>query len=81
MATGAARLSLANGSMLDLEHVEHTDVGRVRDHNEDYSGSALPASEAEGRTHGWLFVVASSFEISAIARHSSFRLIILCYFL
>lgn len=44
--------------MLDLEYYELSDVGRVRDHNEDYSGHALPASEAEGRTHGWFFAVA-----------------------
>jgi PPM family protein phosphatase len=45
-------------SMLDLEFAELSDVGRVRDHNEDYFGHALPASEVDGRTHGWLFAVA-----------------------
>ena len=30
----------ARSSMLDLEFAELTDVGRVRDHNEDYSGHA-----------------------------------------
>ena len=45
-------------SMLDLEFAELSDVGRVRDHNEDYSGHALPTSELHGRTHGWLFAVA-----------------------
>jgi len=44
--------------MLSLEFAELSDVGRVRDHNEDYSGHIAPASEVEGRTHGWLFVVA-----------------------
>ena len=44
--------------MLDLEFCELTDVGRVRDHNEDYFGNAIPASENEGRTQGWLFVLA-----------------------
>jgi protein phosphatase len=44
--------------MLDLEFHELTDVGRVRDHNEDCLGSAIPASEHEGRTQGWLFVLA-----------------------
>jgi serine/threonine protein phosphatase PrpC len=48
----------ARSSMLDLEFAELTDVGRVRDHNEDYSGHATPASEHDGRTHGWLFAVA-----------------------
>jgi protein phosphatase len=44
--------------MLDLEFVELSDVGRVRDHNEDYFGHVKPASEADGRTHGWFFAVA-----------------------
>jgi serine/threonine protein phosphatase PrpC len=44
--------------MLDLEFFELTDVGRVRDHNEDYLGNAIPASENEGRAQGWLFVLA-----------------------
>lgn len=44
--------------MLDLEFVERTDIGRVRDHNEDYLGYAAPATPAQVRTHGWLFVLA-----------------------
>ena len=44
--------------MLDLEFSELTDVGVVRDHNEDYIGHCLPATPEEGRTHGWFFVVA-----------------------
>lgn len=67
MFAGAARSPIAaaftnqaviNQSMLDLEYFALTDVGRVRDHNEDYNGSWLPPSENEGRTQGWLFVVA-----------------------
>ena len=50
--------SSASGHMLDLEFVERTDVGRVRDHNEDYLGYASPATPAQVRTHGWLFVLA-----------------------
>jgi PPM family protein phosphatase len=45
-------------SMLDLEFAELSDVGRVRGHNEDYLGHSVPASETDGRTHGWLFIVA-----------------------
>src|SRR5712672_516726 len=45
-------------AMLELEFVERTDVGRVRDHNEDYLGYASPATPAQVRTHGWLFVLA-----------------------
>jgi PPM family protein phosphatase len=44
--------------MLNLDFAVMSDVGRVRDHNEDYLGHFLPASEADGRTHGWLFALA-----------------------
>ena len=44
--------------MLDLEFAERTDVGRVRDHNEDCMGHTAPANQAQVRTHGWLFVLA-----------------------
>ena len=44
--------------MLDLEFVEKTDDGRVRDHNEDYFGYAAPATPARVRSHGWLFALA-----------------------
>jgi PPM family protein phosphatase len=44
--------------MLDLDYFELTDVGVVRDHNEDFIGHFLPSTPDEGHTHGWLFVVA-----------------------
>lgn len=44
--------------MLDIEFAERTDVGRVRDHNEDCLGYAVPATPAQVRTHGWMFVLA-----------------------
>jgi serine/threonine protein phosphatase PrpC len=62
MFAGAAWFATPRGpstsSMLDLEFAELSDVGRVRDHNEDYSGKALPSSETAGRTQGWLFALA-----------------------
>jgi PPM family protein phosphatase len=57
MFAGARSIS-NTPSMLSLEFAFLTDTGRVRDHNEDYSGCWAPSSEAEGRTHGWLFVIA-----------------------
>ena len=44
--------------MLDIEYCALTDVGVVRDHNEDFLGQYLPATPDESRTHGWLFIVA-----------------------
>jgi len=58
MLNTAGSTSPSQISMLELEFAELTDVGRVRDHNEDFMGHALPAGEAEGRSHGWLFIVA-----------------------
>jgi serine/threonine protein phosphatase PrpC len=59
MSAGArSSPSPSSASMLNLEFAQISDVGRVRDHNEDCFGHVLPASETEGRTHGWLFAVA-----------------------
>jgi PPM family protein phosphatase len=65
--------------MLDLEFAELTDVGRVRDHNEDYSGHASPSSENEGRTHGWLFAVADGVggeELGEVASQTAIETLI-----
>lgn len=45
-------------SMLDVEFAELSDRGRVREQNEDYVGSVVPATPAEARSHGWLFALA-----------------------
>jgi protein phosphatase len=45
-------------SMLDLDFGEHTDVGKVREQNEDSHGHVIPANPAQARSHGWLFVLA-----------------------
>lgn len=44
--------------MLDLEYAHATDRGRVRQHNEDYVGCALPEVPEREQTHGWLFALA-----------------------
>jgi protein phosphatase len=43
--------------MLELEFAELTDVGKVREHNEDSLGHAAPANSAAS-SQGWLFAVA-----------------------
>lgn len=43
--------------MLELEFAELTDVGKVREHNEDFLGHASP-SEGAAHNQGWLFAVA-----------------------
>jgi len=44
--------------MLELEFAEHSDVGLVRQGNEDFAGHVLPESAAQVRDQGWLFVLA-----------------------
>ena len=44
--------------MLDVEFVQMSDDGRLRDHNEDYLGYFQPSSPSQARSHGWLFALA-----------------------
>jgi len=44
--------------MLDVEFAQFSDIGRVRQHNEDFLGFTVPATPAEARSHGWLFALA-----------------------
>jgi PPM family protein phosphatase len=43
---------------MDVEFAQLTDLGRVRQGNEDYLGHVRPASAEEASSRGWLFVVA-----------------------
>ena len=43
---------------MELEYSHATERGRVRDHNEDYLGCALPEAREREQTHGWLFALA-----------------------
>lgn len=60
-ATGASAQVVyrsPQNSMLDVEFSQLSDLGRVRQGNEDFLGSSLPATPAEARARGWLFVLA-----------------------
>jgi protein phosphatase len=46
------------GTGLEVDFAQLSDLGRVRDHNEDFTGWAVPDSPARAHTHGWLFAVA-----------------------
>lgn len=48
----------AQSSMLEIEFAQVSDVGRTRDHNEDFVGHVLPETPEQVRTHGWLFALA-----------------------
>ncbi|MFZ0962369.1 MAG: protein phosphatase 2C domain-containing protein, partial [Terriglobia bacterium] len=45
-------------SMLDVDFGEQSDIGKVREQNEDAHGHVAPANLAQARSHGWLFVLA-----------------------
>jgi protein phosphatase len=65
--------------MLDLEFHSLSDTGRVRDHNEDFTGCFIPGSENEGRTLGWLFAVADGVggeELGEVASKAAVETII-----
>ena len=49
---------LPRSSTLELEFAELSDVGTVRDHNEDSCGCWCPATPELAHSHGWLFAVA-----------------------
>jgi PPM family protein phosphatase len=48
----------SGSDMLELEFAELSDVGKVREHNEDCVGHAFPAAPEHTHTQGWLFAVA-----------------------
>jgi serine/threonine protein phosphatase PrpC len=43
---------------MDVEFFELSDLGKVREGNEDYFGHAIPDESTRIRSHGWLFVLA-----------------------
>jgi serine/threonine protein phosphatase PrpC len=46
------------GPFMDVEFSQLSDIGRVRQGNEDYLGFAKPETPEQIRTRGWLFAVA-----------------------
>ena len=44
--------------MLEVEFAQISDVGRVREGNEDYIGYFCPETPEQAQTHGWLFALA-----------------------
>jgi serine/threonine protein phosphatase PrpC len=57
---------------MDVEFAELSDVGKIRQGNEDSFGHAAPATPQRARSHGWLFVVADGVgghEFGEVASH------------
>jgi serine/threonine protein phosphatase PrpC len=51
------RQNAQHASMLEVEFAQLSDPGKRRN-NEDYIGYTLPSNPEQGRSHGWLFVLA-----------------------
>lgn len=57
-ATAMARYATKPGYMMDVEFAQLSDLGRVRQGNEDYLGYVSAGTPERARSHGWLFVLA-----------------------
>ncbi len=59
---------------MDVEFAQLSDLGRVRQGNEDYFGHAIPATPEEIRARGWLFAVADGVgghDLGEVASHTA----------
>lgn len=54
----AAQRYITPSPGMDVEFAQISDLGRVRQGNEDYLGYARPATAEDARSRGWLFVLA-----------------------
>ena len=57
-ATATARYATRPSDMIDVEFAELSDLGRVRQGNEDYLGHVAPDTQERARSHGYFFVLA-----------------------
>ena len=59
---------------MDVEFAQLSDVGRVRQGNEDYLGYVAPATPEDARSRGWLFAVADGVgghDLGEVASHTA----------
>ena len=70
----STRSVLPPGYSMDCEFAQLSDVGRVRQGNEDYLGYFAPATPEEVRTRGYLFAVADGVggqDFGEVASHTA----------
>jgi PPM family protein phosphatase len=64
----------AQNDSMDVEFAELSDVGRVRQGNEDCLGHAAPAATEDVRARGWLFALADGVgghDLGEVASHTA----------
>jgi protein phosphatase len=65
--------------MLDIQFGQASDFGKVRTNNEDACGSFVPQSRSQGRSHGFLFVVADGvggYDFGEVASATAVRTLV-----
>jgi PPM family protein phosphatase len=73
-AVAAARALTPPQLSMDVEFTQLSDLGRVRQGNEDYVGHAVPGAPERVRSHGWLFVLADGVgghDLGEVASHTA----------
>ncbi|HUA01481.1 MAG TPA: protein phosphatase 2C domain-containing protein [Candidatus Aquilonibacter sp.] len=74
-ATAPARAYATKSSeMMDVEFAQLSDLGRVRQGNEDYLGYVAADTPEKARSHGWLFVLADGVgghDLGEVASHTA----------
>lgn len=71
---GVAESYRAAEISMDVEFTHLSDIGRVRQGNEDYLGHVIPAAPEETRARGWLFAVADGVgghDLGEVASHTA----------
>jgi len=58
VGSSPGNLTQPQNAGLEIEHVQISDPGRVRGHNEDFLGYVPADTPARRNTHGWLFALA-----------------------
>ncbi|MGA3343281.1 MAG: protein phosphatase 2C domain-containing protein [Terracidiphilus sp.] len=58
LGTSNEKMFQVSAPMLDVQFGQASDFGKVRKNNEDAMSSFIPSSRRQGRSHGFLFVVA-----------------------
>lgn len=73
-AVAAARSLAPLPISMDVEFAQLSDLGKVRQGNEDYVGHAVPEVPERVRSHGWLFVLADGVgghDLGEVASHAA----------
>jgi PPM family protein phosphatase len=77
VAVGVARNAAQNRPIqisMDVEYAQLSDLGKIRQGNEDYLGTVHPATPEEVRARGWLFALADGVgghEHGEVASHTA----------